>query len=233
MRRGKPFCGTTTIVNQKPHMVDNKGSRCYTFSSLKSAVWKNDAEMRKVMTTMTAAKSKTYDMVYIAVFAVLMAICSWISIPTAVPFTLQTFGVFLAIGVLGGRKGSLAVLVYILLGVIGVPVFAGFTGGIGILLRNTGGYIIGFLFSALVMWAMEMLFGKKPWVLALSMAVGLAVCYAFGTAWFMVVYAKDAGAIGLATALGWCVFPFVIPDLVKIALAMVLSKRLAAIMKVQ
>ena len=88
--------------------------------------------MRKIMTTMTAEKSKTYDMVYIAVFAVLMAICSWISIPTVVPFTLQTFGVFLAIGVLGGKRGSLAVLVYILLGAIGVPVFAEFTGGIGI-----------------------------------------------------------------------------------------------------
>lgn len=194
---------------------------------------KEGAEMRKIMTTMTATKSKTYDMVYIAVFAVLMAICSWISIPTAVPFTLQTFGVFLAIGVLGGRRGSLAVLVYILLGVIGVPVFAGFTGGIGILLRNTGGYIVGFLFSALVMWAMEMLLGKKAWVLALSMVIGLVVCYAFGTAWFMVVYAKDAGAIGITTALGWCVFPFVIPDLIKIALAMALSKRLAAMIKVQ
>lgn len=189
--------------------------------------------MRIIMTTMAAEKSKTYDMVHIAVFAVLMAICSWISIPTAVPFTLQTFGVFLAIGVLGGKRGSLAVLVYILLGVIGVPVFAGFTGGIGILLRNTGGYIIGFLFSALVMWAMEALFGKKTWVLALSMVVGLAVCYTFGTAWFMMVYAKDAGAIGVATALGWCVFPFVIPDLIKIALAMALSKRMAAMMKVQ
>ena len=110
---------------------------------------------------------------------------------------------------------------------------AGFTGGIGILLRNTGGYIIGFLFSALVMWAMEALFGKKTWVLALSMVVGLAVCYTFGTAWFMMVYAKDAGAIGVATALGWCVFPFVIPDLIKIALAMALSKRMAAMMKVQ
>ena len=194
---------------------------------------KDGAEKRKIMTTMTATKSKTYDMVYIAVFAVLMAICSWISIPTTVPFTLQTFGVFLAIGVLGGRRGSLAVLVYILLGVIGVPVFAGFTGGIGILLRNAGGYIVGFHFSALVMWAMEMLLGKKTWVLALSMVIGLVVCYAFGTAWFMVVYAKDAGAIGLTTALGWCVFPFVIPDLIKIALAMALSKRLAAIIKVQ
>lgn len=185
------------------------------------------------MTTAAVTKSKTYDMVYIAIFAVLMAIWSWISIPTGVPFTLQTFGVFLAIGVLGGRRGTLAVLVYILLGAIGVPVFAGFTGGIGILLNNTGGYIIGFLFSALAMWGMEILFGKKTWVLALSMVIGLVVCYAFGTAWFMAVYAKDAGAIGLATALGWCVFPFVIPDLIKIALALALSRRLAAVMKMQ
>ena len=79
---------------------------------------------------------------------------------------------------------------------------------------------------------MEALFGKKTWVLALSMVVGLAVCYTFGTAWFMMVYAKDAGAIGVATALGWCVFPFVIPDLIKIALAMALSKRMAAMMKI-
>lgn len=189
--------------------------------------------MRKIMTTMTVEKSKTYDMVYIAVFAVLMAICSWISIPTVVPFTLQTFGVFLAIGVLGGKRGSLAVLVYILLGAIGVPVFAGFTGGIGILLRNTGGYIVGFLFSALVMWAMEMMLGKKMWVLVLSMVAGLVVCYAFGTVWFMAIYAKEAGAIGLTTALGWCVFPFLVPDLIKITLALVLSKRLATVIKMQ
>ena len=66
-----------------------------------------------------------------------------------VPFTLQTFGVFMAVGVLGGKRGTLAVLVYILLGVVGVPVFAGFSGGIGVLLNTTGGYIVGFLFSAL------------------------------------------------------------------------------------
>ena len=101
------------------------------------------------MSTVTATKTKTYDLAYIAIFAVLIAICSWISIPMTVPFTLQTFGVFMAVGVLGGKRGSLAVLVYILLGAIGVPVFAGFSGGLGILLNNTGGYIIGFLFSFL------------------------------------------------------------------------------------
>ena len=68
------------------------------------------------MSTIAATRSKTYDIVYIAVFAVIMAICSWISIPAAVPFTLQTFGVFVAVGVLGGKRGTLSILVYILLG---------------------------------------------------------------------------------------------------------------------
>ena len=91
------------------------------------------------MTSMAAAgsKGKTYDLVYIGVFTVLMAICSWISIPMAVPVTLQTFGVFMAVGVLGGKRGTLSVLVFILLGAVGVPVFAGFTGGVGVLDRKS------------------------------------------------------------------------------------------------
>ena len=150
------------------------------------------------MSTIAATRSKTYDIVYIAVFAVIMAICSWISIPTAVPFTLQTFGVFVAVGVLGGKRGTLSILVFILLGAIGVPVFAGFSGGIGVLAGTTGGYIIGFLFSALVMWAMEKLPGKKSVMQIVSMIVGLIVCYAFGTAWFMIVYSRANGAVGTA-----------------------------------
>lgn len=185
------------------------------------------------MSSVELTQSKTYDMVYIAIFAVLMAICSWISIPMTVPFTLQTFGVFMAVGVLGGKRGTLAVLIYILLGAIGVPVFAGFSGGIGVILNSTGGYIVGFFFSALVMWGMEKLWGKKPVVQIISMIVGLLVCYALGTIWFMVVYARSTGAIGLGTVLSWCVIPFIIPDLVKIALAFVLSRRIHSYAHIQ
>ena len=173
-----------------------------------------------------ASRSKTYDIAYIGVFTVLITICSWISIPTPIPFTLQTFAVFLAVSRLGGKRGTLAVVVYVLLGAIGVPVFGEFTGGIGIILRSTGGYIIGFILSALVMWLIESLFGRKLRVQGIAMILGLIACYAVGTAWFMFVYMRDTGAVGLSTVLGWCVIPFIIPDAVKIALALTLSNTL-------
>ena len=104
----------------------------------------------------------TREITYIAICAVLLAACSWISIPTVVPFTLQTFGVFLVLLLLGGRRGFLAILTFILLGAVGAPVFANFTGGVGILFGSTGGYIIGFLFTALIYWALERVIDGKP-----------------------------------------------------------------------
>ncbi len=191
-------------------------------------IWRKDF---MISTAKNPSFTKTRDMGYIAVFAVLIAICSWISIPTVVPFTLQTFGVFLAVGVLGGRRGTMAVLIYILLGCVGIPVFAGFSGGIGILAGQTGGYIAGFLFSALVMWGIERIFGSGKWILPVSMILGLLVCYAVGTAWFMAVYGANTGAVGLGTVLGWCVIPFIIPDLAKIALACIMTWRLTPVLK--
>lgn len=182
------------------------------------------------MQTEAAVRGKTYDMVYIGIFTVLIAVCSWISIPAAVPFTLQTFGVFMAVEVLGGKRGTMAVLVYILMGAVGIPVFAGFQGGIGVIFNTTGGYIVGFLCSALIMWAAESLFGKKTLVRLLSMAAGLIACYVLGTIWFMVVYGRTTGAVGLMTVLGWCVIPFIIPDLVKIGLAYFISRKIRGVM---
>lgn len=167
----------------------------------------------------------------IAQCAAVMAICSWISIPATVPFTMQTFGVFLSVGLLGGRRGTIAVLVYLLLGAAGLPVFSGFTGGIGHMLGPTGGYMIGFVLSALLMWLMERLMGRSQKTLVLSMIAGLLVCYAFGTVWFMILYTRDSGSIGIMTALTWCVIPYIIPDALKILLASVLTRRLRPLIK--
>lgn len=171
-------------------------------------------------------KNSTRDLAYIGIFAAVLAVCSWIAIPTAIPVTLQTMGVFLTVGLLGGRRGTTAVLVYILLAAIGMPVLAGFSGGLGVLLGSTGGYVLGFLCSALLMWGIEKLFGKSLWVLGISMVLGLLVCYAFGTAWYMVVYTSANGAVALSTVLGWCVVPFIVPDLIKIAVALLITARL-------
>ncbi|MCM1008709.1 MAG: biotin transporter BioY [Ruminococcus flavefaciens] len=168
----------------------------------------------------------TKEMVLTAMLTAVMAVCSWISVPAEIPFTLQTFAVFCAIGLLGGRNGLFSILVYILLGAIGIPVFAGPSGGIGIILGNTGGYIVGFIFIALICWLTEKLFGNGLIVRIISMLIGLAVLYAFGTAWFMFLYTKNTGDVSLIQVMKWCVTPFVIPDLLKLALAVVLTDRI-------
>ena len=173
----------------------------------------------------------TRKIVYTAMFAVLMAVCSWISIPTAIPFTMQTFAVFLALNYLGGKSGVISVMVYQLLGLIGLPVYANGTSGAGMLFGSTGGYMIGWIFSGLTMWLLEHALGHRPWAQAVSMIAGLFVCYALGTAWYMAVYASNTGPIGLWTAISWCVLPFVIPDILKLGLAFLIGKRLKQIVK--
>ena len=169
--------------------------------------------------------SKTLNMVYIALGAALITICSWISIPAAIPFTLQTFAIFAILGMLGGKRGTYSIILYVLLGAIGLPVFSGFKGGFGAILGTTGGYIVGFILSGLIYWFFTNLIGKKKWISFLFMIIGLLICYAFGTVWFMYVYTKNTGTVGVISALSWCVFPFIIPDIIKIFLAFFVSKK--------
>lgn len=171
------------------------------------------------------SKFRVVDLTYMAVGAALTAVCSWISIPSTVPFTLQTFAVFCVLSLLGGKRGTVSIIIYILLGAVGMPVFAGFTGGIGILLGTTGGYIIGFILMGLLFWLAEHFFGNALPVRIVSMLAGLLACYAFGTGWFLWVYARHSGAIGIGTALSWCVLPFILPDLAKMALAVGIAGR--------
>ena len=177
----------------------------------------------------TRTRTKTLDMVYIAIGVALITVCSWITIPMTIPFTLQTFAVFAVLMILGGERGLIATLVYVLMGAIGIPVFSGFAGGIGVVLGNTGGYIIGFIFIGLIYIALTRVFGRKLIVEIISLVLGLIACYAFGTGWFMYVYMRNTGSVGLLTVLSWCVFPFIIPDLAKMAIAVILSKRVKKI----
>ena len=177
---------------------------------------------------LTAGKFRVKDLTYIAVFTALLAVCAWIAIPTPVQidFTLQTMGIFLAVGVLGGKRGTLAVTAYLLLGAVGAPVFSGFSGGLSTLVSPSGGYLLGFFFTALFLWAVEKVTADKLWKLGMGMAVGAVIYYAFGTAWFMVVYPAGGESISLMTALGWCVIPYLPFDLLKIAAALTLSVQL-------
>lgn len=163
-------------------------------------------------------------MVLCSLLAALTAVCAWLSIPVAdIAFTMQTFAIFLTLGILGGKWGTVSILIYLLMGAVGLPVFSGFRGGIGTLLGVTGGYIWGFLLSGLVYWALER-FGKP-----IAMAAGLLLCYVCGSAWFL-VYAGSG--MGLAAVILKCVVPYLIPDGVKLGLALTLSRQIGKRMKV-
>mgnify|MGYP003375233494 CR=1 FL=1 len=136
--------------------------------------------------------TKALDLAYIALMAALIALCAWISVPLGpVPFTMQTFGIFAALGLLGA----------------------------------TGGYLLGYLAAALLFWGLTAKLGQTLPVMASAMVLGLVLCYAFGTFWFLTVYTGGSGET-LLGALTLCVFPYVLPDLGKIFLALVLVSRL-------
>lgn len=156
-------------------------------------------------------------MVRASLFASLIAVCAWLSVPVAdISITMQTFGIFLTLGILGGKWGSISILIYLLMGAVGLPVFSGFQGGIGTLLGVTGGYIWGFGASGLVYWALER-FGKP-----IATAAGMLVCYLCGCIWFSLY----TGGASLWVVFLKCVAPYLLPDSIKIGMALALSKRI-------
>lgn len=168
------------------------------------------------------------DLAYIALFTALLAICAWISVPFAVPFTMQTFAVLLAAGILGTAKSLSAVVLYLALGMVGLPVFSGFSGGLGILAGPTGGYLLGFIFTVLTAGGLLKIFSKNFFGRCLAMAAGLLVCYLFGTLWYLYIYAPHSGMSFAAVAMQ-CVLPFILPDTAKLLLAAWMTGRLSFI----
>lgn len=168
-------------------------------------------------------KNRTRSVVYCGMFTVFIAICSYISLPIVIPVTLQTFAIFLLLFLLGGKKGSICILIYLLLGACGLPVFHGMTGGIGILLGNTGGYLFGFLMIGLVYWLLTTLFHKQSRMKIPALICGLIGCYTIGTLWFAVFYVEDITTGSIFGILSTCVIPFLFPDFLKLVLALFVS----------
>ncbi len=161
------------------------------------------------------------NMVLSSLFASLLAICAWLSVPLpGISFTMQTFGVLLTLGILGGKWGSISILLYLLMGLVGLPVFSGFRGGGAALLDPAGGFLWGFLVCGLLYRAAERA-GRLP-----AMLFGMLGCYLCGCFWF----SRYAG-ISMAAAAGVCVLPWVIPDGIKLALAWELARRISRQLK--
>ena len=163
-------------------------------------------------------------------FTAIIALCSLITVPFAVPFTMQTFGVFFTLLMLGGKRGTCAVAAYIALGLAGLPVFSGFQGGFAVLFGATGGYIIGFLLASLLFWLFEKVFIRKDFWRVPAVALGMLTCYILGSAWYAFIYMEGSG-IGFAAAVAQCVIPFIIPDAAKIALAFFMRMKLKKYVK--
>lgn len=167
------------------------------------------------------------EMSYCALFAALMAVCSQIQIPLPlIPINLAIFAVLLCGGLLRPVCALLALGTYVLLGLVGVPVFAGFKAGVGTLFGNTGGYIVGYVLAAYLTALFRQRWGASYPRLCVGMAVSVLVCYAFGTVWFMVLSGN-----GLWVSLSYCVLPFLPGDALKILLAALLTRRLQKVLQ--
>ena len=166
---------------------------------------------------------KTRDLTIIAVMAALICVAGPLSISIGpIPLSLASFAVYMAGAVLGAKKGTLAVGIYLLLGLVGLPVFSGFSGGFQKLIGVTGGYLVGYLPCALITGL-----AVKPdnpdsgpqWRLPAFMVLGTTVLYLIGTAWFMIQTRNT-----LAASMGMCVIPFLPGDAVKIVAASLLAR---------
>ncbi|MBO5415924.1 MAG: biotin transporter BioY [Clostridia bacterium] len=182
---------------------------------------------------MNRRQRATQDLTLIAISVAFITVCSYISVPflSGVSFTLQLFAVFLVAALLSPRQSIMSILVYTTLGLIGVPVFAGFRGGISVLFGATGGYLIGFIIATLIISLSVKFFGNRKSVTALSMLLSLLVCYTAGVLWFLAVSRASDSSAGLSAALWACVIPFILPDLAKLLLASYLSARLENLLR--
>lgn len=161
----------------------------------------------------------TVNMVMMALFAAVTCVLAPLAVPIGpVPISLTNLVIYISLYVLGWKQGTITYIVYLLLGLAGLPVFSGFEGGIGKFAGPTGGYLAGFILMSVICGIfIEKWNGTTPLHITLNMVgmiLGTAAAYAFGTAWFCI-----STGTGVMAALTVCVFPFIIGDLIKMVVA--------------
>ena len=169
-------------------------------------------------------KIRTKQMVLIALMTAVTCVLGPLSIPlpfSPVPISLTNFAIFLAIFVLGMKNGTISFIIYLLLGAIGVPVFSSVRGGLQVLAGPTGGYLIGFIFLALIMGFALDHFDRKLVPTIIGMIIGMAVCYAFGTVWLAKLL-----SLSFKEGLMMGVIPYLAGDAAKIIIAAIVGPKL-------
>lgn len=166
------------------------------------------------------------DVAYVALFVALITVSAYLAIPSEIPFTLQSFGIYLTLSAIGGKRGTAAVCCYVAMGAIGLPVFAGVKGGLGVILGPTGGYIFGFVLGAVAFWIIETIFKKSLLTTVFSTAITCIVYLVCGTFWYATVYLGSMSKVIISTAMTTCALPFVFPEIVKILLSTILVRKL-------
>ena len=169
-------------------------------------------------------KIKTKQMVLIALMTAVTCVLGPLSIPlpfSPVPISFTNFAIFLAIFVLGMKNGTISFIIYLLLGAVGVPVFSSFRGGLQVLAGPTGGYLIGFIFLALIMGFALDHFDRKLVPTIIGMIIGMVVCYAFGTVWLAKLL-----SLSFKEGLMMGVIPYLPGDAAKIIIAAIVGPKL-------
>lgn len=168
--------------------------------------------------------TRTKKMIICAFFAAIITLTAPFAVVIGVvPVTLVMFSLALTAFVAGSRLGAAATGIYIIIGIIGLPVFSNFQGGIGALFSPTGGFIFSYVFVVMILGQCVKV--KNKWLIALLWCAALVVCYFFGTMWYMLLTKST-----LVTALGLCVVPFVPFDILKLILAYAVGKSVRKIL---
>ena len=176
-------------------------------------------------------KSRINDIVLISLSTILITISAWIEIPFIVPFTLQILAIFIITGLFKFRVSFLSVVIYIIMGIIGIPVFSGFQGGIGVLMTYTGGFLLGFIFIPIVYNIINKVIINKNFSLVISFIISLIIIYLIGSIWFYIVYTNKNNNVNFIDCIVISVLPFIIPDVFKLFISIILINKLSNIIK--